>query len=91
MFSVPQYDSFSNYFYDSYGCCDNADSYLQTYNSGWWEHQNLNCRREPKIFQQFQPELVTPPQPDFEDRIQSLEDIVQQFQKSTEASLQDFS
>ena len=32
MFSVSKYDSFSNSFYDSYGCNDNIDAYLQTDN-----------------------------------------------------------
>ena len=53
IFLVPQYDSFSNSFYDSYDCYDNADPYFQTDNSGWWEHENCNYRREP--------ELLTPP------------------------------
>ena len=53
MFSVPQYDSFSNSFYDSYDCYGNTDPYFRTDNSGWWEHENCNYRREP--------ELLTPP------------------------------
>ena len=91
IFSMSQYDSFSNSFCNSYGYYNNADYYLQTDNSGWWEHSNFNCRREHENFQQFQPELVISPQHDFEDIIQSLEDVVQQFQKTKEVSLQDIS
>ena len=105
MFSVPQYDSFSNSFYDSYDFYDNSDPYLRTDNSGWWETPNFHYRRELENFQQFQPELPTSPQLDFEDGIQSLEDVVrsiaastqqlqastQQFEAKTEASLQDIS
>ena len=68
MFFMPQYDSFSNSFYDSCGCYGNADPYFRTNNSGWWEHPNCNYRREPK--------LLIPQQLDFENGIQSLEDVV---------------
>ena len=81
IFSVPQYESFSNSFYDSYDCYVNADPYFRTDNLGWWEHPNFNYRGKPENVYQFQHE--SPTTPEYEDGLQSLKEIMQKIAATT--------